>query len=83
MLNGLEMNNALTGDCDDITTLHAGLLLALAFPVRFIAIRSTFTDPNFDHVYLETQHQNQWIPFDITIPKGTEIHWFGRLTVQV
>ena len=83
MLNGLEINNVLMGDCDDITTLHAALLLCLAFKVRLVAIRSTFTDPNFDHVYLETEHQGEWIPYDITIPLGTEIHYFGRLTMAV
>lgn len=83
MLTGLEMNNHLTGDCDDISTLHAALLTCLAFPVRFVAIRSTWGDPNFDHVYIEVLFDKDWLPFDVTIPLGTEIEYFARLAIQV
>ena len=83
MLNGLEMSGVLRGDCDDITTLHASLLNAMGIPVRFVAIRSTFEDPNFDHVYLEAQDVDEWTAYDVTIPLGTNIHWFGRQTMQV
>lgn len=84
MLNGLKMSGVLRGDCDDITTLHAALLTCMGIKVRFVAIRSTFEDPNFDHVFLEAFDEfASWMPYDITLPLGTEINYFGRLTVQV
>lgn len=83
MLRGLERYNRLRGDCDDITTLHAALLTCLDKKVRFIAIRSTFNDPNFDHVFLEVHNNGDWIPFDITLPLGSEIEYFARLAMAV
>ncbi len=84
MLNGLEISGHLVGDCDDISTLHAALLTVLGFPVRFVAIRSTYTDPNFDHVYIETKFDNEdWIMFDITIPLNSTVDYVGRLTIPV
>ena len=83
MLNGLEMSGRLVGDCDDISTLHAALLTVLDFKVRFVAIRSTYNDPNFDHVYLEVNNGGTWIPYDITLPLGAKIEWFARLTVGI
>ena len=84
MLNGLNMTGQLRGDCDDITTLHAALLTALAVRTRFIAIRSNPDDPNFDHVYLEAFDDfSGWIPYDVTVPLGTNLEWFARLQVQV
>jgi transglutaminase-like putative cysteine protease len=83
MLNGLENSGVLVGDCDDISTLHAALLVALDFKVRFVAIRSTPNDPNFDHVYLEVNHGGDWIMYDVTIPLGTVIDYTGRLAIQV
>lgn len=83
MLNGLEMSGKLVGDCDDITTLHATLLTALGFPVRFVAIRSVRDDANYDHVYLETNLDGEWIMFDVTIPLHTEITFFSRVAIPV
>jgi transglutaminase-like putative cysteine protease len=83
MLSGLEMSGVLAGDCDDISTLHAALLTALGFPVRFVAIRSVKEDPNFDHVYIEVNNNNEWIMYDITLQLGTIVNFFGRLAVQV
>lgn len=84
MLNGLEISGRLRGDCDDIATLHAALLTCMGIKVRFVAIRSNYNDPNFDHVYIEAQNDNgEWIPYDVTEPLGTELQYTGRLTVQV
>jgi transglutaminase-like putative cysteine protease len=83
MLIGLEMNNRLYGDCDDITMLNAALLTCLDIKTRLVAIRSTFNDPNFDHVFLEAMHNGDWVPFDITVTLGTEIESFARLTMGV
>lgn len=83
MLGGLEMSGRLVGDCDDISTLHAALLTALGFQVRFVAIRSLKQDINFDHVYIEANHNGEWIMFDITLPLGTIIDYFGRIAIPV
>jgi len=83
MLNGLEISGRLVGDCDDISTLHATLLTALGFPVRFVAIRSTYTDPNYDHVYLEANNDGDWIMYDVTIPLNSTIEYFSRLNIPV
>lgn len=83
MLTGFENSGRFVGDCDDITTLHAALLVALGFKVRFVAIRSMKDDPNFDHVYIEVNLNGDWIMYDVTILLGTTIEFFGRLTVQV
>jgi transglutaminase-like putative cysteine protease len=83
MLSGLEMSGRLVGDCDDISTLHAALLAALGFQVRFVAIRSLREDVNFDHVYLEVKLNDEWIMYDITLPLGTKIEYFGRIAIQV
>jgi transglutaminase-like putative cysteine protease len=83
MLSGLEMSGRLVGDCDDISTLHAALLVALGFQVRFVAIRSLRESIDFDHVYLEVNNNGEWIMYDITLPLGTQIDYFGRIAVQV
>lgn len=83
MLSGLQSSGKLVGDCDDISTLHAALLTAMGFNTRFVAIRSTYLDPNFDHVFIEVESQSRWIPYDITIPLGTKIEYFGKLTVAL
>jgi len=83
MLKGLEVYNRLIGDCDDITMLHAALLIALGFQVHFVAIRDKHEDPNFNHVYLETENNGDWIMYDITLPLGTQVEYFGRIAVMV
>lgn len=83
MLQGLEASGHLVGDCDDISTLHAALLTAMGFKVRFVAIKSLRDISDYDHVYIEVQHNNKWIMYDVTLPLGTNVEYFGRLTIQV
>lgn len=83
MLSGLEMSGRLVGDCDDISTLHAALLVALGYQVRFVAIRSIRENTNYDHVYVEALHAGQWFMYDITLPLGTKIDYFGRIEIKV
>jgi transglutaminase-like putative cysteine protease len=83
MLQGLEINGALRGDCDDISMLHAAILTALDIKVRFVAIRSVQNNPNYDHVYMEAFNGSDWVLFDITVPPGTPIEWFARIAVNV
>lgn len=83
MLTGLEMSGRLVGDCDDISTLHAAILTALGFEVRFVAIRSVKENSDYDHVYIEANHNGDWVMYDLTLPLGTEIEYFSRVAIGV
>ena len=54
------------GDCDDKATLLAAMLLSIGHPVRFQAVG--FKPGKFAHVYVETKHDNRWIPLETTEP---------------
>jgi len=83
MLEGYRNSGRFVGDCDDISTLHAALLVALGFKVRFVAIRSIKEQTSFDHVYIEVNLNGDWIMYDVTIPLNTTVEYFGRLAIQV
>lgn len=83
MLQGLEITGSLRGDCDDISVLHAAILTCMDIKVRFVAIRSKQEDPNYDHVFIEAFNGKDWILYDITVPPGTPIEWFSRVSVDV
>lgn len=83
MLSGLEVNNHLVGDCDDISMFHATLLTCMGIPVRFVAIRSMQDDINFDHVFIEAFDGNEWRVFDATVPPNTRMEMFGRINIVI
>jgi transglutaminase-like putative cysteine protease len=83
MLSGLEINHRLTGDCDDISMFHAALLTCLGVSVRFVAIRSVQSDPDYDHVYIEALNNGNWVLYDETVPSGTPIEYFARIVMNV
>lgn len=83
MLQGLEITGALRGDCDDISVFHAAVLTIMDIKVRFVAIRSVQSNPNYDHVFIEAFNGSDWILYDITVPQGTPIDWFSRVAVNV
>jgi transglutaminase-like putative cysteine protease len=83
MLAGLEVNNHLTGDCDDISIFHGALLTAMNIKVRIVAIRSTFNDPNYDHVFIEAFNGQDWLMQDATVPLGTTMEHFASVTMNV
>lgn len=84
MLNdALNRLGYLEGDCDDIATLYVAMFKALGFPSRFVAIRYTPDNPNFEHVFAQAYNMGVWRTFDATVPAGTEIKAVESLFVEV
>ncbi len=52
MLDQFEREGFFEGDCDDVTTLIAALLICYGYPASLVAIR--FDSPEFEHVFVET-----------------------------
>jgi len=63
------------GDCDDISTLAAAILLVNHLPATFVAIRWNADDPEFKHVFTES---NGYI-LDATVRPGTEYREIERI----
>ena len=83
MLMALENNGAISGDCDDISTLQGAIYKCLGIPVRFVAIRSQRDNPNYDHVFSEVKQGDLWIPYDVTLPLGFHIQYYSRVAMEV
>jgi hypothetical protein len=57
------------GDCDDMTILLGSLVKSVGHPVRLVLTGPNARRPDiFSHIYLEAQHQGDWIPLDPTMP---------------
>lgn len=59
------------GDCDDQVVLLGSLLESIGYPTKIVL--TGYGDPGiFEHVYLQTLIQNQWVDMDPTeqIPLG-------------
>lgn len=83
MLLALENNGAISGDCDDITTLQGAIYKCLGIPIRFVAIRSHVDNPDYDHVFAEIKQNGIWIPYDVTLPLGFQIDYYSRVAMEV
>lgn len=83
MLQGLERTGVLRGDCDDISMLNAAILTCMDIKVRFVAIRSEQSNPNYDHVFIEAFNNIIWVDKDLTVPLGTPLEFFSRITVDI
>lgn len=57
----------MVGDCDDQVTLLAALLESVGYPTRFV-VAGYSDDRNFEHVYLQTLVNGEWIDADPTEP---------------
>ena len=55
------------GDCDDMATLLASMLLRAGIPAKFRAIKTG--GKHFRHVYVLAKVNNTWIPLDPTTDK--------------
>jgi hypothetical protein len=71
MWEDLERTGRLEGDCDDIATFIASILVAMGYSTRFVAIRTNPNDPEFSHVYVEAWDGLNWRVFDPTVEPGT------------
>ena len=70
------------GDCDDMTILLGSLVKAIGHPVRLVLTGPNARRPDlYSHIYLEAQHQGDWIPLDATMPFG--MGWSPRSPVRL
>lgn len=84
MLHDLETKGYVEGDCDDIATLSAAVLLvAGARAVRLVAIIYTPGKDSFEHVYVEVFDGGQWRQVDLTIDPGTAHREIERMVQNV
>lgn len=75
MMNDFWSAGWFSGDCDDISTLAAAVLLAFNYPAKFIAIR--YSHPSeFEHVFVESEG----VRIDATVPVGTLHQELERMT---
>jgi transglutaminase-like putative cysteine protease len=67
-----------SGDCDDVSTLAAALLICSGYPAKFVAIR--YSHPSeFEHVFVESNGYR----IDPTVPPGTVHKELERMTLEV
>ena len=83
MLNDLTRIGYMEGDCDDVSTLYAGFIKALGYPSRFVAIRYTPDNPNFEHVFAQAYAGGEWKTFDGTVAPGTVLQSLEEMTEEV
>src|SRR5262245_52967656 len=67
------------GDCDDVATLAAAILLVNHLPARFVAIRWDAGNPEFKHVFTES---DGYI-LDATVAPGTQYAEIERMEYVV
>lgn len=80
-LEDLQRLGYLEGDCDDVSTFLAAALLPR--PVRFVAIRTDPTNPEFLHVFVETLDAGRWVRLDPTVRRGTRHRYVEAMTEDV
>ena len=73
----------LEGDCDDLATFYAAAAIAIGKVARFVAIRYTPGNPNFEHVFTEAYDGGQWLILDATVPEGTKMQWLESMIEDV
>jgi Transglutaminase-like superfamily len=73
----------LEGDCDDVATFYAAAAVAIGKASRFVAIRYTFGNPNFEHVFTQVYDGGQWRILDATVPAGTHMQWIESMIEDV
>lgn len=70
MLDHLEADGTIEGDCDCISVFLAAGMKALGYECRFVATRTEEDNPEFLHVFTEAFYGGDWIPFDPTVPRS-------------
>jgi transglutaminase-like putative cysteine protease len=71
------------GDCDDVSTLFAAFSKALGYRARFMAIRYSPTNPNFEHVFAQAYDGGIWRVLDATVQQGTTVEWIENIVLEV
>ena len=73
----------LEGDCYDISAFIAAAAEALGYKARFVAIRYSADNPNFEHVFTEVFQGGMWQAFDPTIAPGATLEWIEEMIQEV
>jgi transglutaminase-like putative cysteine protease len=71
------------GDCDDISTFFASILIAMGYSTRFVAIRYDPSHQDFEHVYTEFFDGQSWRVVDPTVEPGTDYQVIERMVYEV
>lgn len=83
MMEDWKERGYLEGDCDDVSTFFASVLIALGFNCRFVAIRTAADNVSFAHVFCEAQTKGKvWIRFDATVSNETILIYYGQRMEQ-
>jgi transglutaminase-like putative cysteine protease len=69
------------GDCDDIATLAAALIVALGIPVQFVAVKPAGVAA-YMHLFIEMGYAGQWYIVDPTVVNIPGGH-FDRMVLEV
>jgi transglutaminase-like putative cysteine protease len=83
MLNDIGRIGYMEGDCDDVSTLYAAFIRALGYPARFVAIRYTPQNPNFEHVFTQAYAGGNWQTFDATVMPGVVLESLEQMTEEI
>jgi transglutaminase-like putative cysteine protease len=70
LLEQLNRQGVMTGDCDDAAVIAAALGKAIGLPARFQVLRFASQDNAFAHVYAELDTGQGWLDMDVTKPRG-------------
>ena len=79
MLEDLQLLGYVEGDCDDVATFTAAVLRAYGYPAKLVAIRYNAADPEFRHVFVESDG----VRLDATVPEGTQHQEIERMVQDV
>ncbi len=80
MLDQLQNEGRIEGDCDDIATLAASIAAAANQRCQFVAIDSK--GEGLDHVFVRV-FQDRWIVVDPTVKYGTQYDYVNAVIVPV
>ena len=88
MAETFNQNGFFDGDCDDVATLTAAILRVYGYPARFAAIRYDASNPEFQHVYVESGPHSSFVYhpeyiLDATVAPGTHYNAIERMTYAV
>ena len=71
----MDLLDLRAGDCDDISTLMAAMLLAIGYPAKFVTAAADDAAPNdFSHVYVKAEvppGSGNWVALDAARPDAT------------
>lgn len=73
MLNTLANTGKIVGDCDDISILCCWIARNHGVPCRFVAIKESIFDFNYNHVFSEFYLNGAWQQVDPTVEKGVRV----------